>query len=58
MLREFFYEVAAMDSVAYPFVTMAAFANMCFVIGTGFLKAIARPPPPNLPDPKKQTAAK
>ena len=44
-IREFFYELAALDRYEYPYLSMNMFADLCFDIGQGYLKAITKPPP-------------
>ncbi len=45
-IREFFYELAALDRYEYPYLSMNMFADLCFDKGEGYLKAITKPPPP------------
>lgn len=49
-VREFYYELAALDKFEYPLVSMSVFTDLCFKQGKGYLKAIVKPIPPK-PDP-------
>ena len=39
-MREFFFELAALDKYDYPQVNMNLFTDLCFKNGKGYLKAI------------------
>ena len=54
-VREFFYEVACLDSLAYPMVNMKVFADLCLRIGQGFLRAKINPEPDPLDTIKQKT---
>ena len=42
-IREFFHELAALDSFTYPLLSMQDFSRMCYEQGQGYLKAIIKP---------------
>lgn len=44
-MREFFFELAALDKFDYPLVNMNLFTDLCFKNGKGYLKAIYKPIP-------------
>lgn len=44
-VREFFFDVAALNSFAYPHLSMTFFADLCLKHGKGYLKAVERKKP-------------